>query len=262
MSIFGPKKNKHVDPRMMPIYSYTDEKTGKVVRGFYSQVRGFEPLFDQRGAINVYDHEMKNDDGLVTGYSRRIQEARSKGYTPSDPIAIYKPGGHNFVGAGKAMQANFGWVYACIKAIADEMANTEFKLYTINKDGEHEEKLEHEVLDFLDMVNDFQTGPEFKHMIASHLELTGNCFIYLEGVKKYTDKPTAMYLLDPGKVKVVLDTTRYPFKIAYYLFIYAGREQKYEPEEIIQLKYPDPSNPYVGMGTVQGAAEWIDNDNH
>lgn len=262
MALF--KKKQHVDPRMIPLYSYTNEATGKKTVGLYSQVRGFTPFFDQRGAGSMYDEVVLNDDNKEIGTVKRISEIRGnrKGYVPNDPLAIYAPNSGKFTTAARAMEAHFGWVYACAKAIADEMANVEFKLYSVNSKGEHEEELEHEVLDFLDMVNDFQTGPEFKHMVATHLELAGNAYILLEGVKSFTDKPKAMYLLDPGKVKVILNTITYPFKIERYEFTYESRKFIYQPYEIIQLKYPDPSNPYVGLGTVQGIAEWIDNDNH
>ncbi len=221
------------------------------IRFWGSPIRpGDKSFFDQRGAINIAKGQ------------KSISDNGGGGYTPTDPIALYRPAGGKFVDAQKAMQSNFGWVYACVKAISDEMANIDFRLYGINKKGEHEELDEHPVLDLLDSVNENQTGPEFKKVLASHLELTGNAFIYLIGVKDFDTEPTAMYLLNPGSTKIFLDKTTFPYKVVRYEMIDDNRKFIFKPHEIVHLKYPDPNDAISGLGTVQGIAEWIDNDNY
>ena len=190
-----------------------------------------------------------------------------KGVSPGveitgDNMILAKPNASKDVDPGKAMDSYRDWVFACVHSIADEIANVQFRLFEIGSDGNHEEKFEHELLDLLDAVNDFQTVPELKHMIASHLELTGNAYLFLDGVKNTTDKPRAIYTLDPGKVKVILDKTTYPYKIKRYQFLIENRKFFYEPYEIVHIKYPDPSDPYEGVGTVQKIAMWIDSDNY
>lgn len=205
--------------------------------------------FDQRGAWHMKKGEKSFSDA-------------GGGYTPADPIALYKPAGGKFVSQQKAMSSHFGWVYAFTKAISDEMAGIDFRLFKIDKHGEHEEVLEHEILDLLDGVNEYQTGPEFKKTMASHLELTGNAYLYLFGVKDYDQKPKAIYLLNPGLTKVFINKTTFPYKIDHYVMIDDNREFRFEPFEIVHIKYPDPNDPYSGIGTVEGIAEWIDNDNY
>lgn len=221
---------------------------------------GDQNIFDTRGAIRITDKEIKKRNGEIVKI-RGISDSGTGLGSGVDSMAIHKPSGGQAVDPAKAMDKYYGWVYACVNAIASEIANNELRVYQIGKDGKHEELLEHELLDFLDAVNDFQTAPEFKHTMAAHLELAGNAYILLEGVKKYTDKPTAMFLLNPGSMRVILDKTTYPFKIIKYQYTVESRKFNYEPYEIIQLKYPNPSNPYVGLGTVAAIAEWIDNDN-
>ncbi len=205
-------------------------------------------VFDRRGAIHVHRGE------------KSIAEA-GNGYTPNDPIAIYRPGGSKNIDDAKAMASNFGWVYSCVKAIADEMAGIEFRAYTTNKDGEREEVTDHDLINLLNGVNETQTGEEFKKVMASHLELTGSAYIYMMGVKNFDDQPDALYLLNPGNVKMILDKTTYPYKVVKYEMTDDSRKFTFQPHEIIHVKYPDPSNPFLGLGTVQGIAEWIDNDN-
>lgn len=221
-----------------------------------------------RGWLRHFGTKMNQGDvGIFDRYGARLMRKGQKSMEDSgggmaDPIVLHRPTGGKFIPASKAMDAHFGWVYACIKAISDEMANIDFLLYSVDKNGEHKESNRHDVLDLLDGVNEFQTGPEFKKVMSAHLELTGNCYIYLFGVKNFDDKPKAMYLLNPGTTKVYINKTTFPYKIDHYEFIDDNRKFIFQPYEIIHLKYPDPSDPFSGLGTVQGIAEWIDNDNY
>lgn len=192
---------------------------------------------------------------------KRIVDSGSTG--SSDSMAIWRPGGSQAVPASKAMDSNFGWVYACVKAISDEMANIQFRLFSVDAKGEHEEIESHELLDLLDGVNEYQTGTEFKKIMGSHAELTGSSYIYLLGVKNADDKPKAMYLLNPGRTKVIIDKRTFPYQILGYQM--KGDEDRtfnFKPYEIVHVKYPDPNDQMNGMGTPQGIAEWIDNDNY
>ncbi len=179
----------------------------------------------------------------------------------SDPFAIWRPGSGKSVDASKAMAAYAGLVYACVNAIAREIAQMQFKLYSINEDGSVDEIEEHELLDLLDGVNERQTGPEFKYTIGEHLELCGNAYILLNGVSKDTDKPDSMFLLDPSAVKIIYDKTMYPYQIKGYKFTIENKEYFFKPYEIVHLKYPDPNDFYAGIGAVQAIAPWIDGDN-
>ena len=130
----------------------------------------------------------------------------------NNQFAIERPGGENHIDPAKTMANNKGFVYAAVKAIAREVINIEFRLFEIDAKN-HKEKKEHDLLDLLDGVNEFMTGPELKYLTVAHLNLVGNAYWLLSGVKNDTDKPKAIYLLDPSKVKVLLDTTTFPYQI-------------------------------------------------
>lgn len=175
-----------------------------------------------------------------------------------DPFIL--AGGYKKIAKDKAMQVIEGWVYACIRAIAEELANMKFRLYEVKKDGTNEEIFEHELLDLLDGVNPFQSGYELKYITSAHLEAVGNSYWRLEGVKSETDKPTAIYMLDPIHVRIARAPS--PTFIAGYKYIEKTKVTTYQPYEILHLKYPDPSDPIEGIGTVQSLAQWIDSDNY
>lgn len=175
-----------------------------------------------------------------------------------DPFIL--AGGYKKIAKEKAMQVIEGWVYACVRAIAEELANMKFRLYQVKKDGTNEEIFEHELLDLLDGVNPFQSGYELKYLTSAHLEAVGNSYWLLDGVKSETDKPTAIYMLDPVHVRIARAPS--PIFIAGYKYTEKAKVTTYQPYEILHLKYPDPSDPIEGVGTIQSLAQWIDSDNY
>lgn len=225
------------------------------------EVEGDQFVFDMRGAVRISDTEVKKPNGEIVKMRGIVDAGKGKSFTPSDPMLISRPSTGSTVDASAAMDAYHSWAYAAIKPISDEIAGIEWRFFKVNRDGEREEVQNHPLIDFLETVNNFQTGPEFKHTLAAHLELTGNAYIFLEGVKDFETKPKAMYLLDPGHVRINVNKTTYPYQIVNYEFVIDGKRFVFQPYEILQIKYPNPSNPFVGIGTVQAAAEWIDNDN-
>ena len=189
-------------------------------------------------------------------------EGKSYSASSSNPMAIYRPNSGSTIDAGKAMSNYKDWAGAAIKAISDDLAHIEFRIFQIKPNGDHEEQFEHELLDLLDAVNDFQTGLEFKHILVAHLELTGNAYLLMNGVKSDADIPKSLNLLDPSRVRVKLDQTTFPYKISGYEFTLDNRTYSFKPYEIIHIRYPNPSNQYMGLGTVMMIADWIDNDNY
>lgn len=219
------------------------------------QKTGDQATFDRRGAIIISDMEKTKKNGEIVNY-RGIKDAGGSS------MVIARPSGAGVtVDPAKALDAYKNWAYAATKAIADEIAGIEFKVFKIKNEGEYEEVLEHPLLDLLESVNDTQTGPEFRYTLATHLELTGNAYILFPGVKTFEEEPKSMYLLDPSKVRLKINKITYPWKVTGYEFTIETSKYLYQPYEILQLKYPNPGNPFIGLGTVQGIAEWIDNDN-
>jgi HK97 family phage portal protein len=184
-----------------------------------------------------------------------------KGFGGGDPLAIYKPTGAKTVDAAKAMGNFTGWTFAAVNAIAGEVSNIQLRLYQIEGD-DHEEQNDHPLLTLLEGVNEHMTGPEFKYTMMAHLELTGNFYCLLDGVTNYTDQPRALYPLNPGRVRTKIDKSSFPYKIAHYEFTIDGKVYTFQPYQILHMKYPDPNDPFVGIGVPQTIPSWIDSDNY
>ena len=176
----------------------------------------------------------------------------------SDPFLMWLS--EKKVSKTKAMQVNTGWSYTSIKAIEKELGCIEFMLYKLKGDGTREPLYEHELLDILHAPNQFQTGYEMFYRMAAHLEMVGNAYVYLMGVTDESSNPTAMRLLDPKNVKPIKQ--KFPGFINHYEYRVDGELHKFQPYEILHIKYPDPDDDIEGIGTVQSIAQWIDADNY
>lgn len=161
----------------------------------------------------------------------------------------------------RALEAYSNWVYAAIKAIAVEVSSIDFKLFKVGKDTD-EQLYEHELLDILSAVNDYQTGLELYYLTAAHLEAVGNSFWFLEGVNSETDKPLAIHVMVPSKVKILCNREEFPTRIQGYEYRLGSRAYQFQPYQVLHIKYPDPNDPVEGIGTVQSIGQWIDADNY
>jgi phage portal protein BeeE len=174
----------------------------------------------QKDTLPVNQYEGFTSAGAVVLRDRRgtlkseIPNISEKAETlGDDPLAIYKPTGAKHVDAAKAMGNFTGWTFAAVNAIASEVANIQLRLYKINGD-DHEEQEDHPLLTLLEGVNETMTGIELKYVTMAHLELTGNCYWLLDGVSNDSTPPRAVYPLNPGRVRVKLNKTTFPFEVA------------------------------------------------
>ena len=117
--------------------------------------------------------------------------------------------------------------------------------------NDHQEVDDHELLDLLESPNEHMTGIEFKYTVMAHLELTGNFYGFLDGVRDETSRPRAIYPLNPGRVRVKLNKSSFPYKLSHYEFTIDGNIFRYEPYQVLHIKYPDPNDPFVGIGVPQ-----------
>src|ERR1700686_549415 len=110
------------------------------------------------------------------------------------------------------------------------------------KGDDHGEQEDPPLLTLLDGVNERMTGIELKYVTMAHLELTGNCYWLLDGVKDERTPPRAIHPLSPGRVRVKLDKSSFPFSISHYEFTIDGKVFSFQPYQILHLKYPDPND--------------------
>ena len=150
----------------------------------------------------------------------------------------------------RLLQMNMSWVYACVDAIGDEVAQTDFRLWNVNK-GKLEEIVESPILDLLWKPNNFFTKFDLMKLISAFLSLTGEAPLYV--VKNNKGIPTKLVLLDPAYLTLVpskeSDETDMVSHYLYRVYTATGyQELRLEVEEIVFLRDPDPNNQFRGRG--------------
>ena len=148
------------------------------------------------------------------------------------------------------LEKSSGWVFACCNVIADEIAKIKIKLY--KKKGENvDEIVDHPILDLLYRANNFTTKYDLFWLIAQYLELAGEAPLFIQ--KGINRNPEQIYLLRPDKLTVKAGQGD-EFVSGYVYRNDEGKDILIENDEMVFIKYPDPTNSFRGKGTLQGAA--------
>ena len=174
-----------------------------------------------------------------------------------DPFSIW--GTKKKIPDARAMESYNNWCYACIRAIAEEIAAMKILVKGIGTD---EVKDEHEILDILAAPNSLLTGYNLFFKTCAHLELCGNAYWLLSGVKDEFGQPTSITLLNPGTVKMLINEGVFPNQLQGYTYRQKTTDYHFKPFEVLHFEYPDPADDFSGVGTVQSIAKWVDADNY
>ena len=153
------------------------------------------------------------------------------------------------------MDHNKNWVYVCVDKIADTTAGINFRIRRYNKAGDDEILVDHKAGLLLDKPNAYMTGRDFSYLLVAYLELTGNAYILKDNPKN----PTKLLPIPPQNISIVMDAAGIE-PVGYKITGKNGAITK-TIDEIIHLKYPNPSSPFKGAGTLEHIAEWVDVDN-
>lgn len=156
----------------------------------------------------------------------------------------------------KFIDAMEGWVYACVSAIADEVASIKLKLYELKGDDVEEVK-EHTLLDVLYKVNSFTAKFDHFWLTSAYLDLAGESPWFVEK-DNATKEPSALYFLRPDRLKPIPDKQK--VIIGYEYQVDMNDKMRLGIDEVIFLKNPNPSNPFRGKGTLEYAARTVDID--
>jgi HK97 family phage portal protein len=185
-----------------------------------------------------------------------------------------------------------GWAYMCAQLSAVRLATTPLKLYASRATGQtvvknfkakkvgreqsawlrkrlgkslpqvagaedFEELEEHPLLDLLQNANDQENGYEVKELTSIMLDLTGDGYWYPERDKMGV--PSKLFVLRSQWVRIVPDRDKFVKEYIYGVSQFGGDAVHISPENVIHFKYPNPLDPWYGMGPVQAAAYAIEN---
>lgn len=118
------------------------------------------------------------------------------------------------------------------------------------------EVIQHQALRLWNKPNPFMTGPEFREIGWQFMELVGEWYWVFDRGPTGTGLPIEMWPVRPDRMEPVPDKKKF---LAGW--VYSGPNGEEVPlltSEVIQLRYPDPSNLYRGLSPVQSILVDID----
>ena len=162
-----------------------------------------------------------------------------------------------------ASMASVGWLFSVVNRIAQSIAATEWKLYTV-QNGEKEEVDNHPAIELWRNQDDFITREDFLETSAQHMELVGEMWWVL--VRNGLGVPIGLQVVRPDRMKPIPHPTEY---IAGYEYRIGSTTIQLERDDVIFTRNPNPLDAYRGIGVVQSmmvdlgaerlAAEWQNN---
>jgi HK97 family phage portal protein len=151
---------------------------------------------------------------------------------------------------------NVGTVFAIVSMLARSTASADWHLYRKAKSGnkdDREEVTSHAALDLINRPNKFMTLQELIETAQQHVDLTGEADVLLSLAGRL---PYEMWPVRPDKITPVPDP--YDFIAGY---VYRGPDGEQIPlstNEVMQIRMPNPLDPYSGLGPVQAILADID----
>lgn len=147
-------------------------------------------------------------------------------------------------------------LFAIVSMLGSAFASTEWGLY---KKGPKRDKArrkeitEHPILDLWNRPNPFYTGRYFRMTVQQYLDLVGEGVILLS---TFGNIPYHMWCVRPDRIKPVKDAAEY--LLGYIYESPDGEKVPLDRENVIQIKLPNPSDPFRGLGPVQSALMDLD----
>lgn len=187
---------------------------------------------------------------MVTGIRKSFS---MQGWSP-----IYESISSDEEFARRPLRANekVSWVYACVKFISSSILSANLRLYKIQPDGTWDEITSDPVLDVIEYPNNYMSRTELFFIIGSFLELTGEATLLK--IKDMFGRTVGLYPLNPLNLELKLEGG-WPSKWVHRSYK-EGRsyEEIYEYDDILQIKYPNPSNVFRGLSPISAIADATD----
>lgn len=157
-----------------------------------------------------------------------------------------------------------GTLFAIVNRTSNALAQVNWRLYRKQVDGRRitpgpdRDRLEitrHAAVDLWNLPNDFMTGMHFREACQQHLDLVGETTIVI-GRNPLSKLPLELWPVRPDRMTPVPHPEKF---LAGW--VYTGPSGEQVPlgiDDVIQIKMPNPLDPYRGLGPVQAALVDID----
>lgn len=150
----------------------------------------------------------------------------------------------------------FGIIFSAVDAIGKAVQNTDYGLF--KKVGDEWEEVEdHEAIKLLKTPNNIHSDRDFLYLMSSHIDLSGQAFLYPVRTKMSSKRIVELRMLVPSNVRT---KESYENLIDGYEWIVGTKKVNFKPEDLINILRPDPTNPVQGLSTIGKARYEGDNE--
>ncbi|QIP87627.1 phage portal protein [Streptomyces sp. Tu 2975] len=160
--------------------------------------------------------------------------------------------------AQMAAMGSVGTLFSIVNRTSNATSQVDWKLWRKAKSGRDEDRVEvtsHAALDLWQRPNAFMPRQEFVEAFQQHIDLTGEGWWVIARHER-SDIPLEMWYVRPDRIRPVPDPEH--FLIGYMYTSPDGTEVPLELDQVIQLRMPNPLDPYRGMGPVQSILSDLD----
>lgn len=163
-------------------------------------------------------------------------------------------------GAEAQMRAmgTVGTLFAIVNRTSNATALVNWRLYRKHASGRPEDRVEvtqHAALDLWNKPNKFFTRQELVESEQQHIDLTGEGWIVIARNER-SPLPLELWPVRPDRIAPVPHPIDF---ISGYMYTGPdGTEVALRVEDVIQIRMPNPLDPYRGMGPVQSVLTEID----
>ena len=157
----------------------------------------------------------------------------------------------------RAMSAT-GTLFAIVDRTANATALVDWKLWRKAKSGKKEDRTEvtaHAALDLWNRPNKFMPRQEFVEVQQQHFDLTGESWWVIARHAR-SSMPLELWPVRPDRMTPIPD--RENFLTGYIYTSPDGEQVPLELDQVIQLRRPNPLDPYRGLSPVLSALPDLD----
>lgn len=152
-------------------------------------------------------------------------------------------------------------LHSVVSFLASTTSQVGWKLYRKAASGKKEDRIEvttHPALSILNKPTQFSTRQDLFEASEQHVELAGESFWILE--RTSGGIVTGIWLARPDRMTVIKSKTE--FLLGYQYVNPDGSIRPLAKEDVIQIKTPDPNDPYRGISPVASLMSTIASDTY
>ncbi|MEV0382875.1 phage portal protein [Nonomuraea sp. NPDC050643] len=168
-------------------------------------------------------------------------------------------GGRNDAVSQMQAMGSVGTLFSIVHRTSNATSQVNWKLWRKAASGRKEDRTEvtrHLALDIWNKPNDFYTRQEFVEAEQQHVDLTGEGWWVVARNPTMRSIPLELWPVRPDRMIPVPHPTEF---LAGYIYVSPDGEQvPLRLDEVIQLRMPNPVDPYRGMGPVQSILSELD----